>query len=256
MTSNPAAAIVISTIDRAPKANYLGETMRGLRDSGLWSPAAPSFAMVLVDSGSPDPRAHYATQVAPYLPADREITHDCCAAGGRRTHNVNANRAAELAAAINAEWTLFCEDDIAVCSRFLESALGWLEDHFDQRWLLYALGCPYDQTVHALHRGETSWLYPIEAFYGTQCVAVHRTHLAHMAEWLQQHPKYQGWGDRHHDLNLHDWAADRNPSETYFLASVPSLVQHTGRESTLNNKHFVFPSWQGPQWSYKRRVSA
>lgn len=242
-------ALFISTIDRAPKANYLGATLDSMSRGGVWSSVIP-FVLTIVDSGSVDPQKHYRQEVEGRIPSDVSVVFDIVPGGGRRTHNENANRAAILAHILDADWTLFCEDDIRVCSKFLESAVCWLNEHFDPRWLLYVLGSPYKQVLTEFQRGKTFWEYPIETFYGSQCVAVHRMHLAHMTRWLLRHPLYRGTVSVSHDLNLADWARERSPSEKYFLASAPSMVDHVGVESFIGNRAFSFPSFQGENWTY------
>lgn len=233
-------AILLRTLDRTPKANYLGATMRSLERGGLWDSRIP-FTLTVVDSGSPDPAGFLARELGPLsgrvevdLPAD-----------GRRTHNANATRAMELGALSGADWVLMLEDDIEVCARFLESVDAWLTHHAAPEFPLYTFGCPYPHVEQARRSGRTSWPYPVRDFYGAQCYAVSRARAISLVPWLQCHPLYCG-RPRSHDLLLHDWAGEFGAH--YYLASVPSFVQHVGRESALDNAYFDFPSFRGTAW--------
>ena len=244
-------ALVLRTLDRTPKANYLGTTLANRARSGLWQSPVP-FKLTLVDSGSPDPHGFLAREAYPHVPqGDDRFAVDLPPAGRVRTHNENATRAVEIAVLQHPDYMLMLEDDIDVCDRFLESVVVWLAEHARPDVLLYAFGANYAPIDVLAKQGYTSWKYPIDAFYGAQCYAVARQHLAHLAEWLGRHLLYKGRTPQCHDLLLHDWAKARNPHATHFLASAPSFVDHIGRESALDNKYFHFSSWPGPEWTYQ-----
>lgn len=183
--------------------------------------------------------------------------HTVDGSDGRSLHQ-NAQRAIEIAAADpNADYCLVLEDDIDVCANFLESVANWLLDHasdnrrnHSQIGGMYVFGANYSQITAAVARGETSWLYPISAFYGAQALAWSRSDAEQLAQWLGPDPHYNEVRNHGHDLLLQKWGA--SIGLTHFLASAPSFVQHIGGQSGIGNRFFQFQSWPGRDWEYRR----
>jgi hypothetical protein len=244
-----AAAII--TVDRG-ETNFLGATLRNLERSGWFSePEVPP--LWVVDSGSP---AGYVEREAGGLAA--QLHTDLPAE--RRSLNANASRALQLVTAEDVDFVLMMQDDIDVCADFAGSVRRWLADHHDDRWLLYSFGTTWPPIQEAALAGRASAPYPINQFFGTQCYALSMQRSRQLEEWFERSwPKLSSDAkgrNVYDDILLHRWAAETDHAATHFLASAPSLVQHVGDVSSIQNKPFTFPSWPGRQWSYEGRRAA
>jgi hypothetical protein len=229
------------------RRNYLGETLTNLERSGALRFRSPLSSLHIVDSGSPELAKFLVSQV-PDSFVPRAEFHS-----GRWTLHQTAQRAiAAVAGDPCANWCLVLEDDLDFCDRFLESVVGWLDDHARDDRLMYAFGANYIQIASHFRAGE--WDYPVGAFYGAQALAWKREDAAQLAEWLGPDPNYNGIRDHGHDLLLQQWGKSRGL--THFLASAPSFVQHVGVESGINNRFFEFVTWPGRDWYYGRPRSA
>jgi D-inositol-3-phosphate glycosyltransferase len=237
-------ALTVITVDRSPRQNYLAAMLGNLNRSGLWRSRTP-FTLHIVDSGSPDGwldsqgvgalQAAYPDRVFVDVPT-----------AGRRSANQNAARALEVGVASGADWILFTEDDIDVCDRFLDSVAAWIDRHAKIERRLYAFGAAYSEIVQLTARGIEEWDYPIEAFFGTQAIALWKTDAAEIADYIRHDPKPQLY-----DTAMKDWCRRRYPDLRYFLASAPSFVTHVGVESAIHFPRFHnFASWPGRAWSY------
>src|SRR5207248_6254739 len=133
------------------------------------------------------------------------------------------------AAGRQADWVLFLEDDIIVCAHFLDSVSAWLEDNSLESHRVVAFGAAYREIVALRDAGRTRWDYPISAFYGTQCICLRTPDAADVATYWQNQNRQCLY-----DLLLKDWAREHYPAEEYFAASVPSFVQHVGRDSAIH----------------------
>lgn len=169
----------------------------------------------------------------------------------------NAGRALSLGALTGAPWVLYLEDDIDVCADFLDSVGAWLDDHADASHRLYAFGAAYTPQIEAeIARGHSSWEYPVHAFYGTQAIAMRAEDARSLGEYWQANPKVRGVSaPGQYDLIAQDWLRARYV-DGRILASAPSFVQHTGRQSSIRPEDAnppVFDSWRGREWRYVSR---
>lgn len=165
----------------------------------------------------------------------------------KRLANRNASDALEFASGIQRPWVLFLEDDIQVCARFFDSVSAWLTRWQSPEYRIYSFGCAYPEVSERIP-GRESWPYPIDQFYGTQAFAIRREDAATLAEYLATTDDPPG----QYDLSMHKWARKFYPSLNYFLASVPSFVQHIGTVSSIrpDEPSFTFQSFPGEDWSY------
>lgn len=248
-------AVVMTTLDRAPRRNYLGETLENLVRGGVWkSPRLKSFW--LVDSGSKDVGGYIYDQGAPDVDGNIYLDTWWSSTVEPRLARENVARALLLGADTDAPWILFCEDDIDVCADFLDSVGAWLDDHAHPDCHVYAFGAAYDHICTMYYCGESSWAYPIDAFYGTQCFALRNADARNLAAWLDTHPLVNGVdAPGAYDISMHEWAKTNWPTVDNFGASVPNFVQHMGDESSIGSGFYQFPMWPGRDWSYTRRES-
>ena len=147
-----------------------------------------------------------------------------------------------------AAWVVFLEDDIDVCDRFFDSVGAWLDDCARDDRRVYALG---SCQVSKKSRGRAADI-GIEHFFGTQAFALRRDDAIDLSAYLDEHVYDRTDTGAQYDLLMHDWALTRWPSVRHFLASVPSFVQHIGRESVIEPRPstHLFASWPGREWSY------
>jgi hypothetical protein len=211
-------SIAIKTRDRAPRKDFLEETMENLRRAGIHK-SAHFDSLFVVD-------------------------------GAERTLHQNAQTCIEVASIRKtAKYTMVLEDDLDFVNDFLENAVAWLEAN--PGFEMYALGANYAQIVSAVRKGRDYWLYPVGAFYGAQALVWRRETAEQLAKWLGPDPEYNGVRDHGHDLKLQQWGRERGAE--FFLASAPSMVQHIGNESGIGNRFFQFESFPGHEWKYERR---
>ena len=242
-------SIVIKTIDRAGMGsiNYLRKTIHNLERGRVFH--SPHLGSIdVVDGGS----LYFDFYIREQLP--REINHQTSICTLQQNGQRCIQRGAEEAQRIGAQWVMVIEDDIDVCGRFLESTIAWLEDNAYPNPNMYVLGASYEQIKECLANGQTSWDYPINAFYGAQALVWRTRDAIELADWLGPDPHKGGDRDCKHDLLLQDWGRDRGLE--YFVATAPSLVQHIGKQSGINNKYFTFRSWPGHDWTYKKEAEA
>lgn len=227
--------VVMITIDRSPKSNYMLESRRNLERAGVFnSPVLNSFHLVYSDVRNPC--FFYASGVETHRAIDRDYL--ACE---------NAGRALKIGAESDAPWVLFCEDDIDVCSNFLESVAAWLDRFAHDRYGIYPFASPYDiNNSNSQQTAECTW----ESFYGTQCFAIRSDHAAELGDYLLSNPLVKGEVQpTFYDLMIADWLRDNNLS---ILCSNPSFVEHIGRESVCTTHAITHrsPSWPGREWSY------
>lgn len=218
--------IVMITRDREEfnKKNYYNATMESFERSGLWT-SSVEFEFHVFDGGSKNfdfmeknkrssrIKVHTLTEV----PAP----------------NVNAGRAlwsgSQIGAIADGDFVLFVEDDIELCGDFLDSVGAWLKAHnrIDRR--VFTFYTPYREVEEAFDARCTAWDYPVEKFYGTQCLATRLGDAASLGDFLMSLP----YATAGYDIEAQKWSKERYPYIDFFLASVPCFAQHVGRQSVL-----------------------
>lgn len=230
-------AVVMITVDRSPKQNYLDDTIRNLKRGGLFaSPLLDSFSVV-------DSRGALEHQTE-HMPMRHAVLHF---AGRDYLACENAGRALKIGAESDSQWILFCEDDIDTCANFLESVAAWLDRFANDRYGIYPFATPYDiNNSNSQQSAEIAW----DSFYGTQCFAIRPHHANLLGNYLLSNPLVKGEVQpTFYDLMIADWLRANN---LLILCSNPSFVEHIGRESVCTNHVITHrsPSWPGRDWSY------
>ncbi len=243
-------SIVIKTLDRSAvgSTNYLGKTLHNLKRGGVFS--SPHLGSIdIVDGGS----LNFGRYIQSEVP---NIQHKVICSTSMSTLQQNGQRSiqcgAKRAKQAGYQWVMVLEDDVDVCGDFLESIIAWLEDHATPNPNMYVLGASYEQIEQCIQDGMTWWDYPINAFYGAQALVWRTRDAVQLAEWLGPNPSKDGTTDCKHDLLLQDWG--RELGLEYFMATAPSLVQHIGIQSGIDNRFFEFRSWPGRDWVYQREA--
>lgn len=270
----PKYSIVIGTIDRAPRKNYLGETLINMRRSGIWDSPVP-FRLDIIDSGSPNARAYFDEQIYPNIPnatgSPRIGIHymeplannvqvpqfaikDKETGQLHRSRNANALECLRIGIASQAPWILFVEDDVDFCRDFLGSVDRWLARHARRDRHLYSFATPYKGVCQAWEQGLTSWDFPARNFYGNQALAFSRSDAISAENYIRRRLPTWDTGQGF-DLLLKEWALGSFRCE-FFLSSVPSFVQHMGQESSIHFGRFhAVSGWAGRDWSYASSMS-
>jgi len=260
-------AITIITVDRTPRRNYLGQTAANFIRGGVFD--SPRFhSLHIADSGGhegwPDRGVErLLTLVGPKYPyrwiRSTGASHSAYVyrTATARTACVNASAALDAGMATDAQWILFCEDDLDVCGDFLDSVGRWLDIYGDPKYHVFPFGAAYPQVKDAAQRLEFFWEYPVTKFYGTQCFAIRRPEAQSLSDYWRVTPKVVGvHSPGAFDLMLAEWHQQKFPEQPYLLASAPSFVQHIGRDSVATgvaNTH-QFLSWPGPFWTFDPEV--
>ena len=260
MNDNDKISVVMITADRNKKGktNYLTETLVNLKRSNFWfSDAVNSFDLcatagspldwtddsLLFDSSfkliPPNVKCHAVDSLLnDYLPCE------------------NAGRALVIGSNRNSKWVLFLEDDLDFCADFIQSVSRWLEKFESDDHRLYVFGTPYDNVLSEFEANQQSLLYPIKNFYGTQCFAIRSEDACSLGEYLLSNPLVGGiHSPGAYDLMIHDWMEINYPTHEHFLSSVPSFVQHIGRQSIATGLSIThtFESFQGNDWSFRSK---
>lgn len=262
-------AVTMRTFDRqqgfmdhmapdAKRANYLGSSLENMRRGGVFDSSLLS-SFTLVDSGSKHLEGFLLHELRKLAQPVWNIKLDKTEVP--RTANENAARALAVGAAdLDAQWVLFCEDDLDVCSDFLWSVGNWLRKHESEKYRLYTFGSAAVDPGDGDKRASVPVSLP--CFYGTVCYAIRREDAASMAEYIGGHPRYTGGrfygtGDPGvtvaHDLHFHQFHEQLYPKVTHVLASAPSFVQHIGDQSGISTRsHLItYKSWPGREWTYR-----
>ena len=237
--------IAISTVDRSLFGceNYFGRTIDSLLRSGLRVQTAVPFSLLVFNAGGP----------IEYMLSWLDVPHSIYISNGRLTSRKNCAEAMRTAGLSQTDWVVYTEDDVRFCNRFIEEAAEWLSVYANP-FRVVVFYCPYREVLSC----SGVWHYPIENFYGTQCVALRRedalsfgNYLANEANKLSKRSRTMGdvWsaveedGGRSCDFLLKDWSWKTYPEHRYFGASAPSLVQHIGKASSLGWKYHTSPSY-------------
>lgn len=211
-------AVVMITVDRSPRENYLARALDNLKRGGVFVSGLLNYFHVINSTPS---REHFPLPLwgfecgMSFWFTDRDLL--ACE---------NAGRALKIGAESGAPWVLFCEDDIDTCSRFLESVSTWLDQFANDRYGIYPFASPYDvNNSNSQQTAECAW----DSFYGTQCFAIRPHHANLLGNYLLSNPLVKGKVQpTFYDLMIADWLHTNN---LLILCSNPSFVEHIGRES-------------------------
>lgn len=237
--------LTIRTANRAPKRNYVGATVRSLIAKGADPSAIHLFPT------DPDVRWLSELPVTVHVP-----DHHC-------TPNENGIRQVEALEGSEAEWIVFCEDDIETCADPMGSMARWLADHARPDVHVYRFfALPRTPVVR---RTETADWCPLKEMRGSQAVALMADDARAFAAWATAHPTdwrpkdapFQDRPTKGFDKLIGYWALKHWPNQPLGLVSRPMLVNHIGTESALyshgirNDQAFA-----GGRFSYGSEVTA
>lgn len=238
--------LTIRTANRAPKTNYLGQTIASLIRGGM---SAGDIHLVPTD-----PSVDWMGPVLASVPYVHAPTRP-------RGPNANGLAQIDLLDQFHADWIVLSEDDLEWCNDPLGSMARWLEDYATSDVLIYRF-FTFGQTKPVSAHAVTS---PLREMRGSQVVALRADDARRFAAWARQHPldwrpKDAPFQHRPHDgfdKLLGYWALQDRPDVTTSLVSSPFLVKHLGVQSSIHSHGIRMDShFAGTDWSYQRKVAA
>ncbi len=202
----------------APLQNYVGTTLAALAAQGV---APHLFATA--------PNIKW---LRPFL---AELPSDCRPELHVPTRLLSRieNGAAAMLGAPECDWVLHLEDDVRPCADALGSVRRWLAHHAreDRRLVLFWSRDTYPGAVDV---GD----HPRDQLFGAVAVALRRDDALDFGAWVKRHARRWRSGTarlRGFDKMLRAWHRDRYPDHLSIAASVPSLFQHIGEDSSLSH---------------------
>jgi hypothetical protein len=232
--------VIMTTADRRgrlqglggaiPAQNYVGQTLMALAAQGVRPHVFPTHKdtrwLGPLLSGLPvQPHLH--------VPA--------------RHLNRIENGAAAMLGAPPCDWVLHLEDDIEPCSDLMGSVTRWLTKHAreDRRIVLF-----WSRDTYEAVDGPAD--HPSGKLFGAVAVALRRPDALAFGEWVTRHARRWRSGTariRGFDKMLRQWHQQQYPDLPFISASVPSLVQHIGRASSLSHLQPHGDFWQSPSFT-------
>lgn len=235
--------IVIRAIDRRP-SNYLSSTVAGLHGQGI-----------------PADRIHVFPTAPPTHWIDALTRGRCTVHEPARAYRATENMGIALAGAPSCDWVVHLEDDVRICQDFLGSVSRWIEAHAKGDTRLVSFFTPSIRREMLSAFGRVSALpFTLHRWTSSVCVALRYEDAQACGAWILEHagtwrvgPGFASWAThRGADKMIAAWQAVAYPSCDLALASVPCLVEHVGRTSSLKSLgRFPFvqaPIYTGRAW--------
>ncbi len=217
----PSLLFTIRTANRAPKPNYLAQTIASLRAGGVTPEQVHVFPTDPDVSWMPD-----LPGVTVHLPT------------ARRTPNMNGLAPIALLDTIRTDWIILSEDDLAWCHNPLDTMARWLEDYARPSVLVYRFFA-FDRLDPV---GPHVSSAPLREQKGSQVIALRAAEAQRLAAWATAHPttwrpRCAPFQDHPHtgfDKLVGYWALQEPQAATVGLVSRPFFVRHIGIESSLH----------------------
>lgn len=203
----------MTTANRAPRHNYVGETVSRCLSSGL---------QPILFATDPDIR-----WLRALVPSDAVQIR----VPAQRLNRVQNGYTALLGAS-DADWVLHLEDDVIPCSDAAGSVARWLQKHAreDRRIVLFWCHDAYPSVGVADHS--------IARRFGGVAVAMRKADAVSCGLWCQQHAPTWRSGSarlRGFDKMMAEWHRSAYPDIPAVSVSLPSLFQHVGVQSSLSH---------------------
>ena len=257
-------AVVIPTINRSPKPNYLSRTLTSLAKSVETNSNTDNVQLFIVDELAFSnlreyPEANFPIHWRAFKSVERQQPYlkivDCLKVGDKYAR----------------KWVLLLEDDVIVCKDFFGSVLRWLDADRSRQFSvqctrtvmgqevqfakIVSFGSAYPNVKLAREVGFDGIMIPANEFYGTQAIAMRPETALDIARYLESSPRCKERPGEY-DLAIADWVQETQPDFHYIGASCPSFVQHIGRESSIREggTFFEFDSFPGEDWKYEVKL--
>lgn len=208
-------AWALTTADRGPGRNYVGRTLTALQAQGL------------------DPDVFATSPDVAWLERELEVLALArLHVPPRRLSRIENGVALMTADYGAADWLVHLEDDVVPCADLAGSLTRWLTRHArtDRRVVLCWSADAYATAPVADH--------PITRPFGAVAFALRTRDARRFGTWARAHVRTWRSGSRRlrgFDKMLACWHQAAYPRIPAVSATVPSLVQHIGRESSLQH---------------------
>ena len=214
----PTLAITMRTVDRSPKPNYVGGTLRRLVAQGV-DPAAIHLCLT-------DPDTRWLDREIGNLAVTRHVP------ARRLTPNENGLAQIRVLDPACAEWVLLLEDDLAFCADFVGSTQRWLQRAARPDRHVYRLF-----SFRLRPAGRPAYDWPLKNMCGTQAVLLRMADAQDFLAWadanLETWGGFRGNAKIAFDKLMAAWALARWPTVPGVM-SHPLFVQHIGDVSSIH----------------------
>lgn len=241
--------ITIRTANRAPKRNYLGQTVTAFAAGGVEPGAIHLFPT--------DPDIGWLLHEVGDLPVTVHLPDHRCAP------NENGIRQVQALNEVDAEWIALCEDDLQTCADPVGSMARWLEDQARPDVAVYRFfALPKTPVMTQIDGADFT---PLREMRGSQAIVLRAADARDFAAWATAHPRdwrptdapFQDRPDRGFDKLVGYWALQRYPKQPLGMVSRPMLVRHVGIESALYSRGLHNDAaFAGTAYRYSREVLA
>ncbi len=145
------------------------------------------------------------------------------------------------------DWVLHLEDDVQPCADVLGSISRWLSRHArdDRRIVLF---WAREAHVGAVDVDD----HPRDLLFGAVAVAMRRADALDFGQWVVSHARRWRSGTarlRGFDKMMRAWHKQTYPDIPAVSASVPSLFQHMGKDSSLSHLWPHGSFWTSPTFT-------
>jgi len=213
-------SIVMMAVNRSPKQNCVMDTVNSLIASGALD--YPGTTMTISDSGSQD------TSYLNFI-SSRGLPIKILYSDRRICLNENFSKAMAHGASETSDYVVFVEDDIIAAPGLMQKIDAFVRKYPDQ--IIWSFHAMYAEVKSRAIAGYDYWDMSREKFYGTLCIVIRKKHAKELSEFIYRTYKK----DRCEigaDIRIHEWIKQSYPQYRYIRCSAPSLVQHTGSESS------------------------
>jgi hypothetical protein len=220
--------VVMTTANRAPRENYAAQTIGMLAAQGV---------RPVVFATDPDVR---------WLAPSVRVACDLRVPTRRLTRIENG--AAALLGAPECDWVLHLEDDAKPCDDALGSVQRWLGHHAreDRRLVLFWSRDTYEGVASGAAD------HSIGRLFGGVAVAMRMADAVSLGTWAARHARRWRSGTarlRGFDKMMAQWHREAYPEIAFVSASVPSLFQHIGKQSSLSHLSPHGGFWTSPTFT-------
>lgn len=221
-------AAIMMTMDRSPRHNYLASSIASMIASGMCDDSRVSFSLFHSGKGRSNLDIELIQRSCATLHEQSQLDH----------FNLGIAKALRLAAEQNADYVLFFEDDVHVAHDFPDFVCSQLALEPTAVFLDFAT---YFQEVETAYlRGERFVELNAAHFYGTQCFCMPTQHAISFSDNIS---KNQSQRAGFADTWIQYWLAD-NALDDQIMSSVPSAVQHVGRDSNHSHSFIRVPAFK------------
>lgn len=218
-------SIVIMSVNRAPKKNYIEPMINSLEKTGAFKRS--DISITISDSGSED--LSYIDFVE-----DRNLPVKVLYSEKRLCLNENFSKAMIFGASETSEYVVFMEDDILVAPTLITEMDKFLKRYPKETiWSFHAM---YAEVRKRAISGHDHWDMPKDKFYGTLCTVLRKDDARKLADYI-----YNVWYKKNGrkigaDIRIKIWLDKFYPGVDHIKCSAPSFVQHMGIESAVMRK--------------------